>query len=164
MNRLFHVTKWPLAVLSLLFLSACSSNPADHDDDHDEHAEAHGVQLVHGGAVLYQVLEGQVSCDAAPCGVQLAVGQQLNDIEVAFFDEDGDELHGEDLGSEFTMTFTLANGSIAAVVAADRFGLNMTGSTVGTTAMQVVLNHDGHADLTTPPLTDAGAIQVTVTQ
>lgn len=152
-----------LLAASMLVLSACSSNPADHDDDHDEHAEAHGIQLVHQGRVLYQVLEGNVTCDVAPCGVRMQAGQSLTGVAVEFLDEEGNELHAEDLSNEFSMAFSITNPGFALVEQADRFSLTFTGVVPGTTRMQVILNHDGHADLTTPPVSESTAITVTVT-
>jgi hypothetical protein len=149
---------------ALLFLTACSSNPAGHDDDHDEYAEVEGIQILQGTAVLYQVLEGDVSCDSSPCGVSVAAGQTLSGLEVAWIDHDGDEVHSEDLDTEFTLGFSVVSPGTAVVEQNGRFGLNITGVVPGTTAMQVQLNHDGHADLTSPPASDASAIQITVTQ
>ena len=150
---------------ALVFLTACDSNPADHDDDHDhdEHAEAEGIQILNGSTVLYQVLEGEVTCDTPPCGIALAAGQSLTGLEVAFIDDDGDEVHSEDLGSEFDMSFSVVSPGIAVVEANGRFGLNVTGVVPGSTRMQVQLNHDGHADLTSPPVSDDRALTITVT-
>ena len=152
-----------LLAVAVLFLGGCTSNPADHGDDHDQHAEAHGIQLVHQGRVLYQVLDGNVTCDAAPCGVRLQTGQSLTNVEVAFLDDKGNEIHAEDLSNEFTMAFSIVNPGFAVVEQAGRFGLTFTGVVPGTTRMQVILNHDGHADLTTPPVSESTAITVTVT-
>jgi hypothetical protein len=150
-------------VFALLFLTACSDNPADHDDDHDDHAEAEGIQILQDATVLYQVLEGVVTCDATPCGVSVAAGQTLTGLEVAFIDHDGDEVHAEDLDSAFDMSFSVVDTGIATVAANGRFGLNITGVAAGTTRMQVQLNHDGHADLTSPPVSDERALTITVT-
>ena len=150
-----------------VFLAGCDSNPADHDDDdqdHDEHAEAEGIQILNGSAVLYQVLEGEVTCDTAPCGISVAAGQTLTDLEVAFIDHDGDEVHSDDFGNEFSFAFSVVSPGIAVVEQNGRFGLNVTGVVVGTTRMQVQLNHNGHADLTSPPVSDDSAILITVTQ
>lgn len=157
----FRANRFLFALLILPLLVACS-NPADHDDDHDDHAEAHGIRLVQGSTVFYQVLEGQVSCLATPCGVPVTIGQNLTGIEVQFLDEEGHEIHAEDLGSEFTMSVTVGSPGLALVEQVGRFGLRMTGVVAGSTTMQVVLNHDGHADLTTPPLSDANAVRITV--
>jgi hypothetical protein len=148
-------------LLPALFLTACSDNPADHDDDHD-HAEAEGLQILQGSTVLYQVLEGEVTCDTAPCGIQVAVGQSLNGLEVAFIDHDGDEIHAEDLSDEFSMSFNVVSPGLVVVEPNGRFGLNVRGVVAGSTRMQVLLNHDGHADLTSPPVSDASAITITV--
>ncbi|MDA0875467.1 MAG: hypothetical protein O3C45_10465 [Bacteroidetes bacterium] len=158
---LFRANRLLFLFLILPLLAACS-NPADHDDDHDDHADAHGIRLVSGSTTFYQVLEGEVSCSNAPCGITLPVGQSLAGIEVQFLDEEGNEIHAEDLESNFTMSFSVGSPGLAVVEQVGRFGLTMRGVVAGTTAMQVVLNHDGHADLTTPPLSDANAVRLTV--
>ncbi|NBW93599.1 MAG: hypothetical protein EBR20_04400 [Bacteroidetes bacterium] len=168
-STFFRASSLFSVVFALLFLTACDSNPADHDDhdhdhDHDEHAEAEGIQILNGSAVLYQVLEGEVTCDVAPCGISVPAGQSLTGLEVAFIDHDGDEVHSEDLGDEFNMSFTVVNPAVAIVEQNGRFGLNVRGTVSGTTAMQVLLNHNDHADLTSPPVSDASAIQIRVTQ
>ena len=147
-------------------VSGCDSNPADNDDDHDHdvHAEVEGIQIVNGSDVLYQALEGEITCDTAPCGIFVAAGQSLNGLEVAFIDHDGDEVHSEDLTDEFSLGFSVVSPGIAVVEQNGRFGLNVTGVTVGSTRMQVQLNHNGHADLTSPPVGDESAILITVTQ
>ncbi len=151
-------------VFALFFLTACSDNPADHDDDHDDHAEAEGIQILQGATVLYQVLEGVVTCDTAPCGITLASGQSLTGLEVAFIDDDGDEVHSEDLEEdEYSLAFSVDNAAVATVEQNGRFGLNIQGVAAGTTRMQVQLNHDGHADLTSPPMSDERALTITVT-
>lgn len=157
----FRANRLLFLLLILPLLAACS-NPADHDDHDEDHAEAQGIRLVRGSVTLYQVLNGQISCSAAPCGVSVSIGQNLTDIEVQFLDENGGEIHSEDLGTEFTMSYSVGSPGLALVEQVGRFGLKMTGVAAGSTAMQVVLNHDGHADLTTPPLSDASAIRVTV--
>ena len=150
---------------AFVVLAGCDDNPADHDDhDHDDHAEAEGIQIIDGSTVLYQVLEGAVTCDAAPGGITVASGQTLNALEVAFIDHDGDEIHAEDLDDEFSLGFSVVNPAVAIVEQNGRFGLNVRGVIAGSTAMQVQLNHDGHADLTSPPVSDASALQITVTQ
>ena len=164
---LFTLRKSSLAFFLAAFfvLAGCDDNPADHDDhDHDDHAEAEGIQILDGDAVLYQVLEGEVTCDASPCGITVAAGQTLTALEVAFIDHDGDEIHSEDLDDEFSLGFSAVNSAVAVVEQNGRFGINVRGVAAGTTAMQVQLNNDGHADLTSPPTTNAGALQITVTQ
>ena len=166
---LFTLRKSSLAFFLAAFvvLAGCDDNPADHDDhdhDHDDHAEVEGIQILDGDAVLYQVLEGEVTCDTAPCGITVAAGQTLTALEVAWVDHDGDEVHSEDLDDEFSLGFSVVNPAVAIVEQNGRFGLNVRGVVAGTTAMQVQLNHDGHADLTSPPVSNASALQITVTQ
>ncbi len=160
-KSLFRVL--PLA--ALLILTACSDNPADHDDhDHDDHADAEGVRILDGATVLYQALDGEITCDVAPCGISVATGQTLTGLEVAWIDHDGDELHEEDLDDEFNLGIAVVAPGIAIVEQNGRFGINVTGVVPGTTRMQVLLNHGDHADLTSPPATSSDAITITVTQ
>lgn len=144
-------------------LFGCDSNPVD--DDHDgDHADAHGFSLLVGQAEVYRVLEGAVTCDADPCGIDVGVGQTVV-VETGFLAEDGDEVHAEDLGAEYTLAGETADTGVARFTrtAADgRFGFRIEGVAAGTTRLQLRLLHNDHADLTTPPLTDADAIIVRV--
>lgn len=166
MNTLFRFSLLRvLPVAALILFSACSDNPADHDDhDHEEHADAEGLRVMQGSAMLYQVLEGAVTCDSAPCGITVSAGQSITGLEVAFVDHDGDEIHGEDLDDEFSLGFSVANASVATIAQNGRWGIDVSGVSTGTTAIQLMLNHDGHADLTTPPTSSSSALTITVTQ
>lgn len=160
---IFFLRKAPIAffIALFVFLSGCDGNPSE-EDDNDEHAEAEGIQILNGSVVLYQALEGVITCTTAPCGISIASGQSLNGLEVAFIDHDGEEIHSEDLDSEFSLAFSVVNSGVATVVKNGRFGINVTGVSVGSTRMQVQLNHNGHPDLISPPVSDANAILITV--
>lgn len=150
-----------LPLCAIFFLTACSDNPASHDDDHEDHADAHGAELIVGNSVVYRVLEGEVSCDTAPCGISTVVGE-ATEVQVRFIDDDGDEVHEEDLEEGFTMTFSVNPPGVAVVEPVGDWGLRVTGVIAGSSVMQIQLNHEGHPDFITPPLENDGAIVIEV--
>lgn len=158
--------KIPFLVLAVLFavgLTACGDNPVD-DDDHDEHAEAHGLEVQLGDAVVYRVLEHVVSCDVEPCGITVAAGSETAVMTVEFLDEDGDHIHDEDLDEDFSLDFEIADGSVATVEQEGDWSFRIGGESVGETEFVLKLIHlEQHEDFTSPPLGEPGAITIRVT-
>ena len=159
------LNRWVLPVLSicvLLTLSACSDNPVEDDHGDDEHADAHGIQVLSGNDVVYRVLEGQVSCDTQPCGITVRLGEQSSSFIIEFLNEDGDEVHTEDLDEGFSLSVSVDTPAIATVQKVGDWSIMASAVSVGTTRIQLSLNHGGHADLTTPPLSSVNALTVSV--
>lgn len=159
----------------LLFLStgilACGDNPVDSgeddDDDQEEHSEAHGLRLILDGVEVYRVLEGQVSCQQEPCRIDVMEGDETALITVEFLDDDGQEIHEEDLEEDYSLGVEIADPDVADFEQGEDEGLwtlRIVGRLAGETRMKVELLHAGHADFTTPPLNDANAIVIRVTQ
>ncbi|NNE69099.1 MAG: hypothetical protein HKN29_01915 [Rhodothermales bacterium] len=168
MNPLvFSARRWALLLVipATLILSACDSNPVD-DDDHDEHAaEIEGIAVVMNGAEVWRVLEGEVTCADATCGFAIPAGSDTPLITVEFLDHDGDEIHGDELDSAFSLGHAFSQDGFAAFeqpVETERWTFQLEGVSAGTVAFQLQLLHNGHADFTTPPTTAGNAIQVVV--
>jgi len=172
MNTFTHTSKSILTSIFVLVLAvgfaACDDNPvADDNDNDDEHAEVEGLLMEVNGAEVFRVLEGEVSCAQSPCGVSVAAGDETPLISVEFLDHDGDHIHGEDLGDDFSLGFEIEDESIAEFEqhAEDgKWNFHIHGEQSGETKMQLQLLHVGHADFTTPPLSNENAITITVTQ
>ena len=154
-------------VLTAAGLAACDSNPVEEDDE--EHSEAYGLRLVQNGVEVYQVLDGQVTCPQAPCGITVAEGAETG-VTVSFLDVDGDLIHDDDLEEDYSLGFEMADPTIAEAEqrAQDgKWSFHVLGERAGETRMVVKLVHLGdisHADFQTPPLDSPNALTVRVEQ
>ncbi|MBO6575692.1 MAG: hypothetical protein JJ896_11865 [Rhodothermales bacterium] len=150
---------------AVLFLAACDSNPVD-DDDHDDHAdEIEGIAVMMNGAEVWRVLEGEVTCATAQCGFAISAGEETPLISVEFLGHEGEEIHSEDLGAEFSLGHAFATEGIAEFEQHSEDGkwaFHLHGESAGTTGFQLRLLHNDHADFTTPPVSASNAIQITV--
>ena len=143
-----------LRILSVLFLAgafltACDDNPVDEDDDHD-HAEVEGLVLIMNGATLVTVEDGEVSGH-----IHLAPGEESDLIRVEFMDGDGDEIHDEDLGDEFSLGHDIEDESIAEFEQHDedgRWAFHIHAEAAGETDLTLMLMHNDHADFRTPAI------------
>jgi hypothetical protein len=151
-----------LSVCLFLFVSACTDNPVGEGDHHDDHAEVNGLELVSGTTVVFRVLDGQVSCDAPPCGITLRLGEPSSTFEVHFLDDEGNEVHAEDLDAAFSLSFLVAAPEVASLEKLGDWSIKATAASVGATRIQLNLDHEGHPDFTTPPLANSDAISITV--
>lgn len=152
-------------LLLALGVAACGDNPVDHDDD--EHSDVHGLRLVLNGVEVYRLLEGQVSCQQEPCGVDVPEGDETALIRVEFLDDDGNEIHDEDLDEGFSLDYEFENPTIAEVEQHDEDGkwnFHIVGKQAGETKMIVKLMHGGHADFETLPFRQANALMIRVVQ
>ncbi len=147
---MFAYSRNGVAVIVFLIMSglvACS-NPAEDEDE--EHAEVEGLVLVLGGEEVVRVAEAEVTGSLT---VDIG-GEATSDITVGFLDHDGDEVHGEDLDSEFNLRVDIQGGQLVTVSHTGRwtFTLQQAGSAEGSTAIRVLLMHGDHADFTTPDI------------
>lgn len=151
------------ATLTLAGCDLFGNDDHDHDHDHgDEHAEAHGVRLLVDGVNVYTILEGTVTCDAAPCGLDVAAGASET-VELVFLEEDGSPLTAADFDEAFSTEVVVKDAAVAEA-ASSNFRFTLTGQAAGATVLQVRLLHNGHADFTSPPFDETRAIAVQVTQ
>ena len=147
-NKLSTVVFFSL--LCSLTLLSCDDNPVE-DDDHD-HAPAEGLVLEMNGTALVTVHEGQVTGT-----ITVAAGEKTDHITVEFTDHDGQHIHTDELGSEFSLGWTIADEAVAEFEHEGRWGLHIHGLTAGNTTLEIRLNHGEHADFRTPAI----PIQVT---
>jgi len=126
-------------------LVACSSNPVD-EDDHD-HAEAEGLVLEINGVNVVTVSQGNVSGQ-----ITVANGASTGHISVEFLDHSGQHLHMDELGAEFSMSWTIVDISIVDVEQVSRWVIRIRGKATGSTSIELMLNHGEHADFRTPPI------------
>lgn len=146
--------------ISMTMLLAGCDNPAG-DDDHDEHAEPRGLQLVMNGDVIWNYLNGEASDDH----IDLEAGSETDLITIEWLDQDGDEIHAEDLDDEFGLGWEIANEDIASVEQHSEDGpwsFHLHGESAGETTMQIMLMHGDHADFSTPGVDQQDALQIHV--
>ena len=137
-----------IAVIVFLLMSglvACS-NPAE-DDHEEEHAEAEGLVLVLGGEEVVRVEEAEVTGS-----LTVGAGETTSDITVEFLDEDGNEVHVEDLDEELSLNVDIRGSEIVTVASTGQWTFTLEGDEAGDTAIRIQLLHDDHADFTTPDI------------
>ena len=141
---------FPFAVLAALalLLGACSESMTEHE----EHAEAEGVELVMGGSVIAsydgdtQTWTGELEVDA---------GEETPHITVRFVDHDGDAVPIDD---DLYLEVDIEDESIAEFEqdTPGEFGGHLHGHMEGETDVTFKLMHgavgSGHADFVTMPV------------
>ena len=138
-----------LAGVLALGLAACNESVTD---DHDDHAEAEGVELVLSGNVIAsydgdtQTWTGELEVD---------VGEETAHITVRFVDHDGDPVP---LDGDFYLEVAIEDESIAEFEqdTPGEFGGHLHGESEGDTDATFMLMHgtvgSGHADFVTQPV------------
>ena len=169
---------WTLPLLALLVLGT-----AGCDDDNPvspsatEHADLEGVvvQLADGTELLRQ-WEGTITGS-----LEVGAGSTLGEVQIWFLDaeghlmrpgddhdhaaragaaDEGHDDHDHDHGDEiYSLGISVANTDVVQVVPHDGadWAVDMTGVQTGSTTVQFMVMHDGHADFTSI------ALPVTVT-
>lgn len=137
-----------LLVAALFTFSACDSNSVD--DHEDEHADAEGLVLRASGQQIVEVKEGVVTGS-----ITVQAGDETPLIVVEFRDHDGNEVHTEDLGSEFSLGYRFGDSSIAGWEQheGENWEFHVLGLAEGTTTLELELLHGDHADFRTPTIT-----------
>lgn len=139
-----------VAVLAMAmgFVACEDDHGTGHDHDHD-HEEAVGVILSIGGN---EVLRATDTDGAATMPNPPAVGQTSDVITVSFLSEDGDIFTPDD--ADFSLGVEV-NGTSITTPSVDAAGYTFTiqGASSGTSTINIVLNHDGHVDYRSVPIT-----------
>lgn len=157
-------TKLIALTFAVLLLFAGCNNPASNDDeDHDEHTEPYSVEFVLIGETVvtypYQNTEDHFT---------VTEGDKTALITAKFYNEDGDEIHDEDLDEEYRLAWNIANTDVADIEQHDedgRWSFHIKGETAGETAVQFLFQHgDDHADFKTPDVDESDAITIQVTE
>ena len=146
----------PLFALLLLagFLTACEDNPVD---DHEEHAlrDAYRVVLMMNGADIV-IVEDNALAGGNPGYITVDEGDESPLISVEAFTEDGDEIHLDELGDEYSLRAEELDPAIAEFEQHDgeRWSFHIHGESADTTQIELNFMHgegdDEHADVTTP--------------
>lgn len=151
-----------LTFAATLLLAGCN-NPASNDDDHEEHSEPHSVEFIENDDTIVTYNEGDVNGH-----FDVNSEDETSLITAKFFDEDGDEIHGEDLDDEYSLAWEIANTDIAHIEQHDedgRWSFHIVGKQTGETTVQFLLQHgDNHADFETPAVDESNAIEIHVTE
>lgn len=156
-----NFTAFTISILfSAVILLAGCDNPASNDDDHDGHSDPHGVRFIMNDEVLLTYMEGDATG-------QFEVGKDRETaiITAEFLDEDGDEIHGEDLDDEFTLGWEIGNTDLVGIAQHEddgRWDFRVVGKLAGETTVQFKLMHGEHADFQTPDVNDSNALEVHV--
>ena len=119
---------------------------------HDgEHSEPEGVVLRAAGLEVVRAAEGVVTGS-----LSAATGQLGGEISVFFLDADDDEFVPDD--PDIELRVEIADDGIVTATVDDDWTFRLTGVVEGTTTLQIVVWHDGHADYTSPAIVvDVGA-------
>ncbi len=147
-----------LTLFSTLLFTACSDNPAGDNEDH--HADPHGLELVHDGEVIFEyTLDDGVTEHSH---LHYHVGEEYL-FEVHFLDEEGDHIHAEDLGEEYSLGWDIENEDILEIHQHDedgRWNFHLEGIAEGASKVQFLLMHGAdHDDLHTFPVENENAIE-----
>ncbi|SHE42302.1 hypothetical protein SAMN05443144_101265 [Fodinibius roseus] len=147
-----------LTLFSALLITACGDNPAGGDDD--EHADPHGLELVHNGQVILEYTEGEGVTEHTQR--HYLVGEEYL-FEVHFLDEKGGHVHDEDLGEEYSLGWDIENNNVLAIEQHEedgRWSFYLEGLEEGGSKVQFKLMHgDDHGDFQTFPVEHENAIE-----
>lgn len=163
MNILTHFSNKLIALIfaATLLLAGCS-NPASDDDDHEEHSEPDTIEfLINDDPVASYTY----SDDNTEGHFDVPEDGESQRITVEFRDEDGDEIHSEDLDDEYSLAWEIANTNIADIGQNDsdgRWEFQILGKTAGETTVQFMLMHGDHPDFETPGTDASNAIGIHV--
>lgn len=163
---MFNTTNFSTKLIAFTFsvtlLLAGCSNPASNDDeDHDEeHPEPYSVEFIMDGDPIVTYADGSVTGQ-----FNIESQSQTSTITAEFFDEDGHEIHTDELGDEYYLDWTIDNSDHATIERAgenDQWSFHITGETAGETTVQFFMEHDGHDVFNTPEVGASNAIQIVV--
>ncbi|PAU92788.1 hypothetical protein CK503_14960 [Aliifodinibius salipaludis] len=152
-------TKLIAITFSAVLLFAGCSNPASNDD-HEEHSEPHSIEFVTDGKTI-------VTYGSEVSGhFDVEEQDDTSLITAKFFDEDGNEIHGDDLDDEYSLAWEIADTDHADIEQHDddgRWSFHIAGKAAGETVVQFLLQHgDDHADFYTPAINESNAIKIHV--
>lgn len=144
---LFHgcahaqVARFILFAAILAFTAGCD-NPVE--DNHEDHADAHGFILLVDGAEVVRS-EDVVVTDT----LFLSLGDTTV-VAVEFLDEDGDHIHDEDLEDDFELDVASTDPDVVEIVSRDDWSFALRGASADTAVVEVGLLHmpQQHHDLT----------------
>ena len=142
---------YKLAVLTFagaLLLAGCD-NPASNDD-HEEHSDPHSIEFVMNGETIVTYENGTISGH-----FHIEEQHETSLITAKFYTEDGDEIHGEDLGDEYSLGWEIGSTNLADIEQHEedgRWSFHIVGKSAGETTVVFKLMHGDHSDFTTDPI------------
>lgn len=145
-----------LALVASAF-AACDSNPIEDDDGHEHRlTDIHRLELVMNGTAIV-VVEDNDLAGGNPGRIVVEEGEETPLISLEAFDEDGDEIHLDELSDEYSLSYD--EGQLDEEVAEfeqheeERWSFHIRGNQSGTAVLQLELMHINHPDFTTPAIT-----------
>jgi hypothetical protein len=138
---------------ALFLLTGCSEdNPVEPEE---VHFEAIGLYVISSGDTIVEYVGGEVTGK-----IEVLVGTQTALLSIRFLDEDGDI--GVPVGSEYDLSWNIADESVATVVSHEEelkdYQFHIEGKQIGSTSITVILNHNDHKDF------ESKAIDIQVNQ
>jgi hypothetical protein len=148
-----------LTFTAILFSAGCS-NPASNDD-HEEHVRPYSMEFIMNGESIVTYDSGNVSGH-----FDVGEDQETSLITAKFFDEDGNEIHSEDLSDEYSLAWDITNTDHAEIKQHDgdgRWSFHIVGKSAGETTVQFLLMHIDHSVFETNGTEQDNAITIQVT-
>ncbi len=146
-----------LTLFSILLLTSCSDNPASNNGD--DHTDPEGLELVHDNEVIFEYTLSEGVTEHSHLHYQ--VGEEYL-FEVHFLDENGEHIHTEELGSEYSLGWEVENENMLEIHQHEGDGpwtFHLQAISEGATKVQFKLNHGSHSDLATPAVDQENAIE-----
>lgn len=137
--------------------AACDSNPIEDDNDHEHTlADIYRLELIMNGEEVV-VIEGADLADGYDNEISIDEGEETPLISLEAFDEDGDEIHLDELGDEYSLSYDedKLDEDIAEFEQHEedgRWSFHLRGNQPGTTPLELQLMHGDHSDFTTPEI------------
>lgn len=141
-------------VLAALSFSSCSEKSVVAQSPHEEAA---GIAIFKDSAMVFRIFNAQIDTNYAS---ELLLDSGKNSsIVVSFIGEDGKIM--KSVEDEVTFVLTGEDTSLVQMVfpeisgqnAANKFLIDATGKKTGSTTATIRLDHEGHADFTSPMFT-----------
>lgn len=156
MKTLKHIT---FALLVAVLFAACGDNPVDQGEEEEEHEHAlsdiNRLELVLNGAEVVVIEDNQFP-GGVPDTLHVPAGGETALITLEAMTEDGDEIHLDELGDEYSLAFSFSEPEVAEVEQheGERWSFHLHGHGEVGEETDLVLDflHIDHADFTTPAI------------
>lgn len=155
MKTLFRI--FVIALIAGAF-AACDSNPIEDDDDHEHTlSDIYRLELVMNGQEIVVIEENELT-GGDPGRIVVEEGEETPLISLEAFDEDGDEIHLDELDDEYFLEAGIEDETIAEFEQHEedgRWAFHIHGRAAGATTLELDLMHNPdnpHSDYTTPEI------------
>ncbi|MEX2575004.1 MAG: hypothetical protein WD317_11930 [Balneolaceae bacterium] len=143
-----------------VFFTACADNSVGNGDNHDDHTDPVGLELVHDGDVILDFLDGEVT---EYSHMHLEAGEEYQ-FSIHFLDADGDRI--DDFDESYYLDWIVGNEDVLTMEQYDdddAWSFHLIALDEGESTLQIQLMHgssgSAHADFSTPSVTDDNAIE-----